>query len=170
MSLHGCPHSFEALALHVFPERFDQLATVIEHPLDLDSFAIRPIDVPIDPGCYVVIERGIPIYVGIAKNIRRRLTDHFSRDPSRANLSVRMAAKELSVPLSKIKRHEQFDRAFESACVRLLNCGAAWVEIANPLEMYIFEPYCAMRLDTHEFNFFDTLQILAPASRYARSG
>lgn len=53
--------------------------------------------------------------------------------------------------------------AFESAHARLLNCGVGWVEIANPLEMYIFEPYCAMRLDTHEFNFFDTLQILAPA-------
>ena len=80
MSLHGCRHSFEALALHVLPQRFDQLAAVIEHPLGLDSFAIRPIDVPINPGCYVIVERSIPIYVGIAKNIRRRLTDHLSRD------------------------------------------------------------------------------------------
>jgi len=37
-----------------------------------------------------------------------------------------------------------------------------WVGIANPLEMYIFEPYCAMKLNTSEYNFFDTLQILAP--------
>ena len=30
------------------------------------------------------------------------------------------------------------------------------------LVLYLFEPYCAMALDTHEFNRFDTLQILAP--------
>jgi len=73
-----------------------------------------------------------------------------------------MTAKEVGVKLSAIKRHPQFVQLFEAAQNSLLHCGVSWVEIPNPLEMYIFEPYCAMKLNTSDYNFFDTLQILAP--------
>ena len=104
----------------------------------------------------------MPLYVGIAKTCGGAYKDHLSGNPSRANLAVRMAARNLGVGLSAIKRHAQFDSVFESAKHRLLDCEVAWVGIPNPLEMYIFEPYCAMKLDTCEYNFFDTLQILTP--------
>lgn len=111
------------------------------------------------------IQDGLPIYVGIAKNMRRRVLDHLSGNPAKANLAVRMTAKALGVGLRMIKDHADFETGMEIAAARLYEAGVAWVEIQNPLKMYLFEPYCAMRLDTTEFNFFDTLQILAPMSR-----
>lgn len=41
----------------------------------------------------------------------------------------------------------------------------AYLEIENSMVLYLFEPYCAMELDTAEFNRFDTLQILSPRTR-----
>lgn len=76
-----------------------------------------------------------------------------------------MAAKSLGVSLSSIKRHPAFDSEFRATQQRLLDGNVAWVVIDNPLEMYIFEPYCAMKLDTCEYNYFDTLQILSPKER-----
>lgn len=118
--------------------------------------------IPAKPGCYVFIQDGLPTYVGIAKNMRRRVLDHLSGNPAKANLAVRMAAKALGVGLRMIKSQESFGIALEVATARLHEAEVAWIEIQNPLEMYLFEPYCAMKLDTVEFNFFDTLQILSP--------
>lgn len=162
MALHGCEHTFEQLVLDVFPALLSSLNQSLRQPLSLRSFSEAPSLIPTCSGCYVIAEQGVPLYVGIAKNMRRRVQDHISGDPSRANLAVRMAAKNLEVGLSAIKRHAQFDQAFTSAKRRLLGCGVAWVGIRNPFEMYVFEPYCAMKLDTSEYNFFDTLQILSP--------
>ncbi len=162
MALHGCDHTFEQLALDVFPSVFSSLCQSLQQPIALRAFYDAPSLIPAHSGCYVIAQRGTPLYVGIAKNMQRRIQDHLSGDPSRANLAVRMAAKSLGVGLSAIKKHAQFDPAFESAKQRLLGCEVAWVSISNPLEMYIFEPYCAMKLDTCDYNFFDTLQILAP--------
>ena len=44
----------------------------------------------------------------------------------------------------------------------LAQARIAFVEVPNPLVLYLFEPFCAMALDTSEFNRFDTLQILSP--------
>ncbi len=162
MSLHGCEHSFEELALDVFPVHFASLINSLRRPLSLRIFLDNSVLIPTLPGCYVISQQETPIYVGIAKNMRRRIQDHLSGDPSRANLAVRMAAKEVGVKLLAIKKHPQFVPTFESAKNNLLNCGVSWVDIENPLEMYIFEAYCAMKLNTCEYNFFDTLQILHP--------
>jgi predicted GIY-YIG superfamily endonuclease len=162
MALHNCDHTFEQLALDVLPAFFSVLCQSLQQPLALRVFDDTPGLIPAHSGCYVIAQQGTPLYVGIAKNMRRRIQDHLSGDPSRANLAVRMAAKHLAVGLSAIKKHAQFDPAFASAKQRLLDCEVAWVSISNPLEMYIFEPYCAMQLDTYDYNFFDTLQILAP--------
>lgn len=162
MSLHGCDYSFEELTLIVLPSHFANLAKSLQQPFSLRKFSDNPIDISTNAGCYVISQQGIPIYVGIAKNMRRRIQDHLSGDPSRANLAVRIAAKEVGVKLSAIKKHPQFVQAFEAAKSNLLLCGVSWVDISNPLEMYIFEPYCAMKLNTCDYNFFDTLQILHP--------
>lgn len=49
-----------------------------------------------------------------------------------------------------------FLRAFAEAQALLLDCHVAFVEIENPLELYLFEAYCAMELDTCEWNTFRT--------------
>ena len=76
---------------------------------------------------------------------------------------ARITAKRLNLTLKHIKKYESFLKEFNLTCDDLVeNYSIAWVTIENPLEMYIFEPYCAMKLNTIEYNFFDTLQILSP--------
>ena len=40
--------------------------------------------------------------------------------------------------------------------VYLRSLNVAFIEIGNPLELYLFEAYCAMELDTSEWNTFET--------------
>jgi hypothetical protein len=49
-----------------------------------------------------------------------------------------------------------FREAFCEAQMLLRSCGVAFIEIANSLELYLFEAYCAMELDTCEWNTFRT--------------
>jgi len=162
MSLHNCKHSFEQLALIVFPRMLTELRHVMELPVHFSDVLSIPKRIPESSGCYVVMTEGSVFYVGIAKNLRRRLRQHLLADPSGANLAVRMAAKALSEKVSRVKKHADFEAAFSRAKEKLMQSTVAFIEIENPLEMYIFEPYCAMAFNTGEFNYFDTLQILNP--------
>ncbi len=49
-----------------------------------------------------------------------------------------------------------FRTAFDQAKALLRDCSAAFIDIENPLELYLFEAYCAMELDTCEWNTFRT--------------
>jgi len=53
-----------------------------------------------------------------------------------------------------------FRARFEEARSRLRDLHVAFVEIENPLELYVFEAYCALELDTGfeagGWNTFDT--------------
>jgi hypothetical protein len=46
--------------------------------------------------------------------------------------------------------------AFNDAQQLLRGSCVAFIEITNPLELYLFEAYCAMELDTAEWNTFRT--------------
>lgn len=162
MPLHDCPHSFNEIALQILPALMARLKEQMAVACSATQVTQNPDFIPNTRGAYVWIVQGKPIYVGIANNLRRRIKDHLCTDASRANLAVRMAAKYLGVPISRVKRHSDFEAAFSAVRVGLANAQFAFIEIDNPLILYFFEPYCAMQLDTSEFNRFDTLQILAP--------
>jgi hypothetical protein len=49
-----------------------------------------------------------------------------------------------------------FGTSFAEAQEYLRSLTVAYVEIPNPLELYTFEPYCAIALDTHQWNSFET--------------
>ena len=49
-----------------------------------------------------------------------------------------------------------FKKEFEAAKNYLKSLKVAFIEIRNDLEIYLFEAYCAMRLDTSEWNTFKT--------------
>ena len=49
-----------------------------------------------------------------------------------------------------------FRKAFDEARALLRGCSVAFIDIDNPLELYLFEAYCAMELDTCEWNTFRT--------------
>lgn len=139
-----------------------QLRQRMEAPLAASVLVDRPDLVPDARGAYVWMLDGSAIYVGIANKLQRRVQDHLNGDPSRANLAVRIAAQSLECSLNRVKRHSNFDRAFADAKLRLRSGSVAHLEIENPMTLYLFEPFCAMELDTCIYNFFDTLQILSP--------
>ena len=42
----------------------------------------------------------------------------------------------------------EFQMRFQESQNYLMGLTIAFIEIANPLELYLFEPYCAMELST----------------------
>jgi len=75
-----------------------------------------------------------------------------------ATLAYRLAKEK--VPHEKTRREAMQDPAFRAAFneaqILLRGCTVAFIEIPNPLELYLFEAYCAMALDTCEWNTFRT--------------
>jgi hypothetical protein len=53
-------------------------------------------------------------------------------------------------------RDDQFREVFLAIQFRLREMGVAFVQIDNDLELYLFEVYAAMKLDTAQWNTFRT--------------
>jgi hypothetical protein len=49
-----------------------------------------------------------------------------------------------------------FGTSFTEAQCYLRSLQVAAVAIENALELYVFEPYCAIELNTHQWNSFET--------------
>jgi hypothetical protein len=60
MSLHDCPHTFEALATTVFPAMYDTLLVSLSNPIKLADFSIKLELLPKLAGCYVVLLNELP--------------------------------------------------------------------------------------------------------------
>ena len=105
-----------------------------------------------DPrGCYVLLDGGRPVYVGISKHVLTRLQEHVrGTDHFTATLAYRIAA--FRHPHGKTAatamRDEDFRSRFEESQRQLQELSVAFVAIENPLVLYLFEPYCALDLDT----------------------
>jgi len=110
-------------------------------------------------GCYVLIEKGKPIYVGISRAVLARLRQHFcGKTHLDANLVYAIAQRRLPTPGKRLDAMGQplFQREFSKAQVYLRSLQVAFIEIQNPLELYVFEAYAAIDLGTHEWNTFRT--------------
>lgn len=110
-------------------------------------------------GCYVLVEKGRPIYVGISRSVLARLRQHFTgKTHFDASLVYAMAQRRLptSGKRAEAMNQPQFQREFEAAQKYLHSLQVAFVEIQNPLELYVFEAYAAIELCTHEWNTFRT--------------
>lgn len=105
------------------------------------------------------MHNGKPFYVGISRSVVSRLrqhgtgTTHFS-----ASLAHRMACQKIphTKQRSEAMQDKAFRPAFHEAQRQLRDSAVAFVEIENPLELYVFEAYCAMELDTCQWNTFRT--------------
>ena len=110
-------------------------------------------------GCYVLLRDGHPFYVGISRTLVQRLRQHLTGTSHfDASLAYRMATSETGHTMKRAEAmtDQTFRRAFDEAKSLLRSCGVAFVEISNPLELYLFEAYCAMELDTCQWNTFRT--------------
>ena len=111
------------------------------------------------PGCYVLLQKGKPFYVGISRAVISRLRQHgLGRTHFDASLAYRMACKSVNHTLTRddAMKDIAFKNAFDRAQQLLRDSSVVFVEITNPFELYVFEPFCAMELGTGEWNTFRT--------------
>ena len=162
-------HSFEYLVGTELPQHMATLEQAMKQKISMSEFAIDGVGVAAltqrfgleadFPGCYVLSEEGKPIYVGISKNVLQRLrqhvrgTTHFD-----ASLAYRIAAQKMphGNTRSKAMETEEFKAQFNAAKEYIRSLNVAFVKIINPLALYVFEPYCAMRFNTDVWNTFET--------------
>jgi hypothetical protein len=110
-------------------------------------------------GCYVLIESGRAIYAGISRSVVKRLIQHVrGDDENSASLAYRMAAHKNPHKLKRKAAMAQptFRMAFESQREFLRSLDIAFIEIDCPVELYAFELYCSLELDTGQWNTFRT--------------
>jgi hypothetical protein len=169
MAIDGCKHTFAGLASKVLPKYMTELRRRIAKATPMSEFAIEGVGISTllrqfkrsrdFEGCYVLIEGDRPIYVGISRGVFQRLrqhvrgTTHFD-----ASLAYRIAASHRphNMTRSNAMADGDFQTHFENAQKYLRGLNVAFIEIENPLELCLFEAYCAMALDTSKWNTFET--------------
>jgi hypothetical protein len=169
MPIDACPHTFTELAKTILPKYMKKIRIDIKNSRPLTEFCTPGVGVktiatglgkPGDfSGCYVFLHNGLPFYVGISRRVLARLRQHGTgRTHFDASLAYRMACQKAPHKLTRTAamKNPIFWQAFDEAKRLLMNSRIAIVEIQNPLELYVFEAYCAMKLDTCEWNTFRT--------------
>jgi len=169
MPIDKCPHSFNVLASSVLPTYLAQLRVAMHQPHKAIEFA-KPRTGPVAiakavghvsdfSGCYVLIDATKPIYVGISRSVLSRIRQHVT-GKSHFDASLVYAVAQRRRPTkghrSKVMEDALFLEQFEEAQNYLRGLSVAFVEIQNPLELYVFEAFAAMALDTQEWNTFRT--------------
>jgi hypothetical protein len=169
MHIDQCPHSFTQLSSTVLPAYMKQLRSAMEKPLPASLFTV-PGNGPVSiarwlarksdfSGCYVLIENSKPIYVGISRSILARLRQHFTgKTHFDASLAYAIAQRRRPTKgkRSEVMNTPEFKKAFASAQSNLCSVQISFVQIENPLELYLFEAFAAIELGTHEWNTFRT--------------
>jgi predicted GIY-YIG superfamily endonuclease len=110
-------------------------------------------------GCYVFVDDTAPVYVGISRSVIQRLIQHVKgKTHFDASLAYRMATFNYSHDMSRgeAMENEDFLRFFEEARKRLSSMKVAFIEVKSDVELYLFEVYCSMELDTAQWNSFKT--------------
>lgn len=168
MTIDNCRASFSELANKMMPLRMEILRERMKNPVPMKLFGtfgkgktaiLKNLGLPQDfKGCYVLIDQDMPIYVGISQTVIQRLLQHVKgKTHNAASLAYRMAADE--VPHKNTRNVAMTTGAFQDAFTKsknyLRSLSVAFVEIENPVELYLFELYCAMELDTR-WNTFKT--------------
>ena len=110
-------------------------------------------------GCYVLMDAGVPVYVGISRSVLSRLRSHvLGRGSEDATLAYSMACavKPHTRSRTQAMADPAFRCVFDEQKARLKTLDVVFVEIDNAFEMHIFEAYCALELDTYVWNTFAT--------------
>ena len=169
MAIDDCQYSFNELANKVMPVRMKDLRYRMQEPIAMAEFGatgvgtsgiLTKLGLKKDfKGCYVLIDRGRSIYVGISQNVIQRLQQHVKgKTHYDASLAYRMAAA--NNPHSTTRSGAMHNDAFKDSFMRskdyIRTLAVAYIEITNPVELYLFELYCTMELNTDQWNTFKT--------------
>jgi hypothetical protein len=169
MYIDGCEHTFAHLTQTILPEHLARLRTELPHARPAADFAedstgpvtlARRLGRTGDfSGCYVLLDNARPVYVGISRKVLSRLRQHL-RGRTHFDASLAYAIAQRRRPTkghrSTAMAIPDFRAEFEQARKYLSGLSVSFVEIENPLELYLFEPFAAMELGTHEWNTFRT--------------
>jgi hypothetical protein len=172
MPIDNCVHTFEELTKSILPQDFLRLEEAMRMPLAAERLvgfksvtreALTRVGRSVDdkdfPGCYVFLDDGKPVYVGISRGVIKRLVQHLNYDSHySASLVYRMAREEYPHEMKRAQamKDDQFRTAFFALQSRLRKMTVAYIEIDNDLELCVFEVYAAMKLDTAVWNTFRT--------------
>jgi hypothetical protein len=169
MPIDNCPHTFEHLVFAVLPDYMEKLRQAIKCPHNAAEFAIpgvgpvaiaKTVKLAADfSGCYVLLEQAKPIYVGISRRVLSRIRQHVTgKSHFDASLVYAVAQRKRPTPghRSQVMEDAVFQDEFMKAQQYLRGLSVAFIEIDNPLELYIFEAYAAMELETSDWNTFRT--------------
>lgn len=110
-------------------------------------------------GCYMLTRDGNAFYVGISRGVIGRLRQHGTgKTHFDASLAYRMACEKVPHKMTRdaAMKNAEFQKEFQDAQRLLHDSSVAFIEIENHLELYLFEAYCAMELDTSKWNTFRT--------------
>lgn len=114
-----------------------------------------PNSVPTGAGLYIFFEKTKPIYIGISRNVKRRLRHHgWGKIHNQATLAYLIAEHELGYKTKKSKlKHEQVIAIQK----RLQCCRVVTIPVSNddPFLLYFMEIYLAGCLKT-KWNSFRT--------------
>ncbi len=169
MPIDNCEFSFSELATSKLPTHMKTMTKALKTPYEMFLFSqngvgkatvLKKIERSQDfQGCYVFVDEETPVYVGISRSVVQRLIQHVKgKTHFDASLAYRMAAFNYSHDMSRgeAMENDDFLRCFNEAKQRLCCMKVAFVEIKNDLELYLFEVYCSMQLDTAQWNSFKT--------------
>ena len=164
-----CPHTFEKLALNVLPAYMTQLRKALKAPhkssefsgggIGAKSIAKRLGRTADFSGCYVLVDKGQPLYVGISRRVLSRIRQHVTgRSHFDASLTFAVAKRRLPIDGSRSQAMEnkEFRKAFDKAQDYLRSLDVTFIEITNSLELYLFEAFAPIELRTGEWNTFRT--------------
>ena len=169
MAIDNCEKSFLQLAKQTLPGHMKRLRAEMRAAMPLDGFCRRGVGAKTVlrrlgrgedfPGCYALVRKDKPFYIGISRRVVHRLLEHVKgKTHYSASLAYMMASRRYppKVTRSLAMRNHTFKRHFEKARRELSRARVAFVEILNPLELDLFEAYAAMELDTSAWNTFRT--------------
>jgi hypothetical protein len=161
MAIDNCCYTFPQLATEVLPGYMRLLEQHIQDPIPMARFAAKGVGPPAIarslglkadfPGCYVLVDDGRPFYTGISQTVLRRLRQHvLGTGHNDATLVYMLAAAGSDYSGTRAVRMKDpgFAAIFEEERAHLRRMSAAFVEIENAVECYLFEVYCAMALNT----------------------
>lgn len=169
MAIDDCNSSFAEMAAVILPADMARLRLALAAPQPMSlfckpRFGVQSILSQLQrkhdfSGCYVLLREDKPFYVGISRTLIQRLQQHVKgKTHFDASLAYLMATDKTGHEMNRAHAMQDsvFREAFCEAQALLRGCDVAFIEIVNPLELYLFEVYCAMELDTCEWNTFRT--------------
>jgi hypothetical protein len=169
MPIDACTSTFAEMAAIILPGDMARLRAALAAPVPMSSFCKQGFGVKSIlsglrrgsdfSGCYVLLREGEPFYVGISRTVVQRLRQHVTGNTHfDASLAYLMATDKTGHKMRRADAMQDsaFRTAFDQAKALLRDCSVAFIDIDNPLELYLFEAYCAMELDTCEWNTFRT--------------